>query len=120
MTKSVPSLRDFVMPDAGRDLHQLEAMIFAYARAHDPMHQTNQGDPNMNTVTTSAEARNAMLDMVQLNGIDTVRAWVCNAMNCGQADIDKEGGVWIAEPQQGHWISPRALVDLVNRLNEGV
>ena len=39
MTKSVPSLRDFVMPDAGRDLHQLEAMIFAYARAHDPAYR---------------------------------------------------------------------------------
>ena len=74
----------------------------------------------MKTITDSKDARLAMLDMVHLNGIDTVRAWVCNAMNCGQADIDKEGDVWLAEPQQGHWLSPRALADLVNRLNEGV
>ena len=80
----------------------------------------SQGDSDMNTVTTSAEARNAMLDMVRLNGIETVRAWICSAMGCGQADVDKVGDVWISEPQHGHWLSPRALVDLVNTINKGV
>lgn len=43
------------------------------------------------------------LEMAELNGhnpVDLVKEF----FNCTEAEIDKEGDIWIANPQTGHWL----------------
>jgi len=35
---------------------------------------------------------------------ETIIALVCEWANCREADIDPAGGVWICDPQRGHWL----------------
>lgn len=35
---------------------------------------------------------------------DDATALVMEWANCGEAEIDDEGGIWISNPQAGHWL----------------
>ena len=37
--------------------------------------------------------------------VDLVKTWA----NCREAEIDDRGDIWIADPQDGHWMSARDI-----------
>ena len=39
--------------------------------------------------------------------------------NCQEADVDAEGDVWIANPQQGHWLDDDGLARVARALKAG-
>ena len=41
-----------------------------------------------------------------------VRTW----QNCRYASVDRDGDIWISDPQTGHWLSAESLSDFVNWL----
>lgn len=38
--------------------------------------------------------------------------------NCAEAEVDGDGDVWIAEPQTGHWLDTRKLIELVDWIED--
>ena len=38
--------------------------------------------------------------------------------DCRFAEVDRDGNVWIEEPQVGHWLSDAHLIETVKCLNE--
>lgn len=38
---------------------------------------------------------------------DAVKTWA----NCREASIDDAGDIWIADPQNGHWLSEEKLIE---------
>lgn len=71
------------------------------------------------TITTAAQAREALTDMLADNSREVVVGWICAARNVSDATIDESGNVWVGEPQPHH-LSGAELVDLVNKINAGV
>lgn len=39
--------------------------------------------------------------------------------NCHEADVDAEGGVWIANPQAGHWLDEDGIARVARALQAG-
>lgn len=39
--------------------------------------------------------------------------------NCHEADVDDEGGVWIAQPQRGHWLDDDGIARVARALEAG-
>lgn len=60
----------------------------------------------MHTDITPQQARKIIQDSTDI--IDAVRTWA----NCLEADVDKDGDVWISGPQRGHWLNDDDLVKL--------
>jgi hypothetical protein len=40
--------------------------------------------------------------------------------NCREVEIGLSGGVWIADPQRGHWLDDDALAHIVHVLKYGI
>lgn len=38
---------------------------------------------------------------------------VCEKFNCGEAEFDEAGNIWIADPQTGHWLDADGLAEVV-------
>lgn len=50
------------------------------------------------------------------NPADTIRDWAC----CREAEIDGDGDVWIADPQEGHWLTDDEMGRLADWLRRRV
>jgi hypothetical protein len=46
------------------------------------------------------------------NDVDPVDL-VKQRFNCREAEIDREGDIWIADPQVGHWLSESELESFI-------
>lgn len=49
-----------------------------------------------------------VIDGCRSNGVE-FRDLVCEFFNCREADVDDQGEIWIANPQNGHWLDADAL-----------
>jgi hypothetical protein len=47
-----------------------------------------------------------------VNNVDPVDL-VKKKFNCREAEIDREGDIWIADPQAGHWLSESELESFI-------
>lgn len=39
--------------------------------------------------------------------------------NCREVDVNDEGGIWIADPQSGHWLDDDGLARVARALKAG-
>lgn len=49
---------------------------------------------------------------------DDATALVTEWANCHEAEFDDEGGIWIANPQRGHWLDDDQRAEFVAWCNK--
>jgi hypothetical protein len=53
------------------------------------------------------------------NDPETLINGIKHLYNCGDADVDADGDIWIADPMTGHWLDADGLAHVARALRAG-
>ncbi len=65
----------------------------------------------MTKINTAAEARTEILEAIKVCSREEILDAIAQWNNTTDNDIDAEGNVWVANPQNGHWLDDDRLIE---------